>query len=146
MPGRKKSGTLLYGFLWIPMGVIFVKNHMTPEWKYLTCLQISCLDGCYFRDSLWISLRGTLLGRVVLMITNSEYLTALHFKYFNFSYCKMMFNYCKQWSLCCVVRYVPRQRCPERLYHTQMCPVQTTVVVERNPSTGQLLGYKEVSW
>ncbi|PVD21624.1 hypothetical protein C0Q70_17423 [Pomacea canaliculata] len=40
-------------------------------------------------------------------------------------------------------KYVPRQRCPERLYHTQMCPVQTTVVVERNPSTGQLLGYKE---
>ena len=42
-------------------------------------------------------------------------------------------------------RYIPRETRPERLYHSDVCPVQTTIVVERNAATGVLLGYKEVS-
>lgn len=40
-------------------------------------------------------------------------------------------------------KYVSRDRRPERLYHTEVCLVQTTIVVDRNPTTGELLGYKE---
>ncbi|KAK7095479.1 superkiller complex protein 2-like [Littorina saxatilis] len=40
-------------------------------------------------------------------------------------------------------KYIARERRPERLFHSDVCPVQTTIVVERNPATGELLGYKE---
>ena len=32
----------------------------------------------------------------------------------------------------------------DSLYSVDVMPVQTTIVVDRNPTTGQLLGYKEV--
>ncbi|KAL5012765.1 hypothetical protein ScPMuIL_011316 [Solemya velum] len=40
-------------------------------------------------------------------------------------------------------KYWPRKPCPESLYSIDICPVQTTIQVERNPTTGKLLGYKE---
>ncbi|KAL8606412.1 hypothetical protein ACOMHN_060317 [Nucella lapillus] len=40
-------------------------------------------------------------------------------------------------------RYIPREKNPESLYNCDVCLLQTTIVVERNPATGQLLGYKE---
>ncbi|XP_076455159.1 superkiller complex protein 2-like isoform X1 [Babylonia areolata] len=40
-------------------------------------------------------------------------------------------------------KYIPRERDPEALYLCDVCPLQTTIVVERNPATGHLLGYKE---
>ncbi|KAK6195918.1 hypothetical protein SNE40_001245 [Patella caerulea] len=40
-------------------------------------------------------------------------------------------------------RFWPREKQPERLYSVDICPVQTTIQVERNPTTGQLIGFKE---
>ncbi|XP_071097227.1 superkiller complex protein 2-like [Haliotis cracherodii] len=40
-------------------------------------------------------------------------------------------------------QFWPRERKPERLLSIGVCPVQTTIQVERNATTGQLLGYKE---
>ncbi|XP_019620739.1 PREDICTED: helicase SKI2W-like [Branchiostoma belcheri] len=41
-------------------------------------------------------------------------------------------------------KFWPRERDPESLYSAELCPVQTTLQVDRNPTTGELLGYKEV--
>ena len=41
-------------------------------------------------------------------------------------------------------RFYPREPEPNNLLHTDICPVQTTITVERHPTTGKLLGYKEV--
>ncbi|XP_052223384.1 helicase SKI2W-like isoform X15 [Dreissena polymorpha] len=40
-------------------------------------------------------------------------------------------------------RFVPRVPEPLNLLHTDLCPVQTTIQVERNPTTGHLVGFKE---
>ncbi|OWF39926.1 helicase SKI2W-like [Mizuhopecten yessoensis] len=40
-------------------------------------------------------------------------------------------------------KFWPRESCPDNLYSIDLCPLQTTIQVERNPTTGQLLGYKE---
>ncbi|XP_060071895.1 superkiller complex protein 2-like [Ylistrum balloti] len=40
-------------------------------------------------------------------------------------------------------KFWPRECCPENLYSVDLCPLQTTIQVERNPTTGQLLDYKE---
>ncbi|KAL4219308.1 hypothetical protein ACF0H5_021887 [Mactra antiquata] len=40
-------------------------------------------------------------------------------------------------------KFIPRQVEPLNLLHTDVTPLQTTIQVERNPTTGQLLGYKE---
>ncbi|XP_033732664.1 helicase SKI2W-like [Pecten maximus] len=40
-------------------------------------------------------------------------------------------------------KFWPRESCPDNLYSVNLCPLQTTIQVERNPTTGQLLGYKE---
>ncbi|KAL3871690.1 hypothetical protein ACJMK2_039674 [Sinanodonta woodiana] len=40
-------------------------------------------------------------------------------------------------------RFLPREKDPRSLFHTDVCPVQTSIQVERNPTTGKLLGYKE---
>ncbi|ESO92823.1 hypothetical protein LOTGIDRAFT_232926 [Lottia gigantea] len=36
-----------------------------------------------------------------------------------------------------------RDKKAERLYSVDVCPVQTTIQVDRNPTTGQLIGFKE---
>ncbi|XP_078603715.1 superkiller complex protein 2-like [Branchiostoma floridae x Branchiostoma japonicum] len=41
-------------------------------------------------------------------------------------------------------KFWPRERDPEALYSADVCPLQTTLQVERNPTSGELLGYKEV--
>uniref|UniRef100_UPI00398EBB74 superkiller complex protein 2-like n=1 Tax=Pristiophorus japonicus TaxID=55135 RepID=UPI00398EBB74 len=38
----------------------------------------------------------------------------------------------------------PREKCLDCLYHVDVTPVHSTLKVERNPTTGELLGYKEV--
>ncbi|GCB72592.1 hypothetical protein scyTo_0002073 [Scyliorhinus torazame] len=38
----------------------------------------------------------------------------------------------------------PREVCVDSLYHTDVTPVHSTLKVERNQTTGELLGYKEV--
>nr|XP_034300424.1 helicase SKI2W [Crassostrea gigas]XP_034300425.1 helicase SKI2W [Crassostrea gigas] len=40
-------------------------------------------------------------------------------------------------------RFWPREPHPENLYHAEVSGVQTTIQVDRNPTTGELLGYKE---
>lgn len=40
-------------------------------------------------------------------------------------------------------KFYPREPEPNNLLHTDVCPVQTTITVERHPTTGKLLGYKE---
>ncbi|XP_041370282.1 LOW QUALITY PROTEIN: helicase SKI2W-like [Gigantopelta aegis] len=40
-------------------------------------------------------------------------------------------------------RFWPRKMCPDRILSLDTCPVQTTIEVERNATTGKLLGYKE---
>lgn len=40
-------------------------------------------------------------------------------------------------------KYIPRNIEPLNLLHVDVTPVQTTIQVERNPTTGKLLGYKE---
>ncbi|XP_048756340.2 SKI2 subunit of superkiller complex protein-like isoform X2 [Ostrea edulis] len=40
-------------------------------------------------------------------------------------------------------KFWAREPCPENLYHAEVSEVQTTIQVDRNPTTGQLLGYKE---
>ncbi|CAG5116731.1 unnamed protein product, partial [Candidula unifasciata] len=40
-------------------------------------------------------------------------------------------------------RQISRQPDIEKLFHVDICPVQTTIRVERNRTTGQLLGYTE---
>eukprot|EP00058_Branchiostoma_floridae_P003353 XP_002588841.1 hypothetical protein BRAFLDRAFT_99541 [Branchiostoma floridae] len=42
-------------------------------------------------------------------------------------------------------RLWPRERDPESLYSAELCPLQTTLQVERNPTSGELLGYKETT-
>ena len=42
-------------------------------------------------------------------------------------------------------RFFPREPEPNNLLHADVCPVQTTITVERHPTTGRLLGYKEVN-
>ncbi|XP_074623537.1 superkiller complex protein 2-like [Acropora palmata] len=41
-------------------------------------------------------------------------------------------------------RFWPRERDSESLFYADVCPVPTTLKVERNPTTGELLGYNEV--
>ena len=41
-------------------------------------------------------------------------------------------------------RFWPRERDPESLLFSDVCPVPSTLKVERNPTTGELLGYNEV--
>ncbi|XP_077986520.1 superkiller complex protein 2-like [Glandiceps talaboti] len=41
-------------------------------------------------------------------------------------------------------KFWPREPCVDNLYHTDNCPVQTTLQVQRKPTTGELLGYDEV--
>ena len=41
-------------------------------------------------------------------------------------------------------RFWPRERDPESLLFGDVCPVPSTLKVERNPTTGELLGYNEV--
>ncbi|XP_071485976.1 superkiller complex protein 2-like [Diadema antillarum] len=41
-------------------------------------------------------------------------------------------------------RKLPRKSTPANLYNVSLCPLQTTLQVERNAVTGELLGYKEV--
>lgn len=43
-----------------------------------------------------------------------------------------------------VIRFWPRERDSESLFYADVCPVPTTLKVERNPTTGELLGYNEV--
>ncbi|XP_029633587.1 helicase SKI2W [Octopus sinensis] len=40
-------------------------------------------------------------------------------------------------------KYWPRTKCSENLLEMDVTPVQTTITVERNPTTGKLLGYQE---
>ncbi|XP_059165640.1 superkiller complex protein 2-like [Physella acuta] len=40
-------------------------------------------------------------------------------------------------------RQIPRSPRPERLLHLETCPPETTIHVERDPTTGQLLGFTE---
>lgn len=40
-------------------------------------------------------------------------------------------------------RFWPREPHPDNLYHAEVSGVQTTIQVDRNPTTGELLGYKE---
>ncbi|WAR31042.1 SKIV2-like protein [Mya arenaria] len=40
-------------------------------------------------------------------------------------------------------RFTPRVAEPLNLLHVDLCPVQSTIQVERNPTTGQLVGYRE---
>ncbi|XP_062604203.1 superkiller complex protein 2-like [Saccostrea cucullata] len=40
-------------------------------------------------------------------------------------------------------KFWSREPCPENLYHAEVSGVQTTIHVDRNPTTGELLGYKE---
>ena len=42
-------------------------------------------------------------------------------------------------------RYIERERDPSSLLRCDFCPVTTTIVVERDPATGELLGFKEVN-
>ena len=42
------------------------------------------------------------------------------------------------------VRFWPRERDPGSLLFGDVCPVPSTLKVERNPTTGELLGYNEV--
>ncbi|KAK3087130.1 hypothetical protein FSP39_002080 [Pinctada imbricata] len=42
-----------------------------------------------------------------------------------------------------VQKFWPRTPDPENLLHTELCPVQTTIEVERDPRTGEIIGYKE---
>ena len=44
-----------------------------------------------------------------------------------------------------ISRFWPRKGCAEKLLSTNLCPLQTRIVVDRNPKTGQLLGFKEVN-
>ena len=37
-----------------------------------------------------------------------------------------------------------RQAKPESIYHTPLCPLTTDISVERDMTTGELLGYHEV--
>ena len=41
-------------------------------------------------------------------------------------------------------RFWPRDPNPENLFQLEVTPVQTDIVVERDPTTGKLKGYKEV--
>ena len=41
-------------------------------------------------------------------------------------------------------RFWPREQDPESLLFSDVCPVPSTLKVERNPTTGELLGYNEV--
>ena len=41
-------------------------------------------------------------------------------------------------------RFIPRVSQPERLYSLDVTPVPTTIVVNRNPTTGKLIGFSEV--
>ncbi len=63
-----------------------------------------------------------------------------HLKYFQVA------QHFSQNRYCCshAFRFVGREPCVESLYSLDVTPVQTTVTVDRNPTTGQLLGYKEV--
>ncbi|XP_059813465.1 helicase SKI2W isoform X2 [Hypanus sabinus] len=38
----------------------------------------------------------------------------------------------------------PREKCVDALYHVDVTPAQSTLQVERKPTTGELLGYREV--
>ena len=53
-----------------------------------------------------------------------------------------------QWSVnflyICVYRFWPREQCREALYHMPLMPIQTELCVERDQSTGRLMGFKEV--
>lgn len=40
-------------------------------------------------------------------------------------------------------RFWPRERDPESLLFSDVCPVPSTLKVERNPTTGELLGYNK---
>ena len=54
------------------------------------------------------------------------------------------FVYCARCS-CSYLRLWDRQSQPERLFHAPLCPADTDIAVERDLTTGDLLGYHEVA-
>ena len=68
--------------------------------------------------------------------------------------CKINFTPClildhnrfflQRFCFCLCFRFWPRERDSESLLFADVCPVPSTLKVERNPTTGELLGYNEV--